>query len=116
MESTELTSSPLRAASPGDPEFLDAQGVERFFGLRRSLLFRLLANNDIRAVSIRKRGRVRGKRLFDCNSIRSFLNENVDRGPEFKPTSGSEQENAQAEAEQPALSHQPVAAKKLFDW
>jgi hypothetical protein len=82
MNSTELTIAPVEAAIPGNPEFLDAEGVEKHFGLRRSLLFRLLAENKIRGVSIRQTGRLRGKRLFDCSSIRSFLLSNVDRDPE----------------------------------
>jgi hypothetical protein len=81
MKSNEST-EPVRATAPGDPEFLDAEGVEKHFGIRRSLLFRLLTENQIRGVSIRKTGRLRGKRLFDCSSIRKFLLSNVDRGPE----------------------------------
>lgn len=82
MNSTELTTEPVRAATPGNPEFLDAEGVEEYFGLRRSLLFRLLQENKIRGVSIRQTGRLRGKRLFDCSSIRRFLLSNVDRDPD----------------------------------
>ena len=82
MMPTELTIEPLTAASLTNPEFLDAEGVEKHFGIRRSLLFRLLAENRIRGVSIRQKGRLRGKRLFDCSSIRKFLLSNVDREPE----------------------------------
>jgi hypothetical protein len=83
MKSTEvLTTEPVRAATPGNPEFLDAEGVEKQFGIRRSLLFRLLSENRIRGVSIRQPGRLRGKRLFCVSSIRDLLNANVDRGPE----------------------------------
>ena len=82
MKSTnELTVEHVHASSVGSPEFLDAFGVEKYFGIRRSLLFRLLAENRIRGVSIRQRGRVRGKRLFDVGSIRKFLLSNVDREP-----------------------------------
>jgi hypothetical protein len=61
----------------GDPEFLDAIGVEKHFGIRRSLLFRLLAEKQIRGVSIRQKGRLRGKRLFVYASIRKFLLSNA---------------------------------------
>jgi hypothetical protein len=83
MISTDYTTDPVVQALASVPEFLDAEGVEKQFGIRRSLLFRLLAENQIRGISIRQRGRLRGKRLFDCRSIRRFLEENVDRGPEF---------------------------------
>ena len=88
MRSTELTLEPLtRTASLATvkasvgcaPEFLDAVGVEKHFGIRRSLAFRLLTEHQIRGVSIRQKGRLRGKRLFDCASIREFLLANVDR-------------------------------------
>lgn len=65
------------------PEFANVEGVYRQFGLRQSILYRLLAEGKIRAVSIRQPGRSRGKRLFDCNSIRAFLNQNVDVDPEL---------------------------------
>jgi hypothetical protein len=82
MSSNELTIESVRAGIvSGDPEFLDAVGVEKHFGIRRSLLFRLLAEKQIRGVSIRQKGRLRGKRLFDCASIRKFLLSNVDREP-----------------------------------
>ena len=82
MTSNELTLEPIKASATGNPEFLDAEGVEQHFGIRRALLWRLLAENRIRGVSIRQRGRTRGKRLFDCASIRQFLFSNVDRGPD----------------------------------
>ena len=63
------------------PEFLDATGVYELFGIRKSLLWRLLAERRIRAVSIRKKGNTRGKRLFDAASIRAFLDANVDVEP-----------------------------------
>ena len=82
MSTKESTIESVRAGIiSGDPEFLDAVGVEKHFGIRRSLLFRLLAEKQIRGVSIRQRGRLRGKRLFDCESIRKFLLANVDREP-----------------------------------
>lgn len=84
MSSTKATIEAIQEGAPGLPEFLDAVGVEKHFGIRRSLLFRLLAERQIRGVSIRQKGRLRGKRLFDCESIRAFLQANVDR----EPTSG----------------------------
>ena len=75
----ELTDSPIQVGRFTAPEFLDAEGVEGYFGLKRSVLYRLLAENRVRAVSIRQHGRTRGKRLFDVSAIRDFLNSNVDK-------------------------------------
>jgi hypothetical protein len=79
MKSTELTLEAVEASAAGSPEFLDAEGVEKHFDIRRAMLWRLLAEDKIRGVSIRKKGCLRGKRLFDCASIRQFLLSNVER-------------------------------------
>ena len=65
-----VTASPANGA---DPEFLDAAGITARFGLKRSLLYTLLAEGSIRGVSLRRRGQVRGKRLFAVDSVRAFL-------------------------------------------
>ncbi len=77
-----LTDSPIEPSRFLTPEFLDVDQVRIYFGLKQSLLYRLLAEGKIRAVSIRQRGKTRGRRLFDVASIRAFLNANVDVDPE----------------------------------
>jgi hypothetical protein len=74
-----LTDSPIEPGRFLTPEFLDVDQVRIYFGIKQSLLYRLLAENKIRAVSIRQRGKTRGRRLFDVASIRSFLNASVDK-------------------------------------
>ena len=66
----------------GVPEFADAKGVRRCFGLSRSHLYQLSTAGKIRSLSIRRIGAVRGRRLFDCESIRAFLNSCVDHRTE----------------------------------
>jgi hypothetical protein len=64
------------AASPGtgtDAEFVDVEGLRARFGIKRSLGYQLLGAGLIRGVSLRRRGRTRGKRLFDCQSVREYL-------------------------------------------
>jgi hypothetical protein len=75
----ELTTEPIQAGRFVGPEFADTDGVEAQFCLKKSLLYRLLAENKIRAVSIRQKGKTRGRRLFDVASIRAFLNSQVDK-------------------------------------
>ena len=55
------------------PEFLDCRALEQRFGIRRSLAYELIKRNAIRSVSLRKRGALRGKRLFDVASVRGYL-------------------------------------------
>ncbi len=77
-EQTDQTTAPVRATpahvAGRDPEFLDAKGVEARFSIRRSLLYELHYGGHIKSVSLRRRGQVRGKRLFSVASLREFLN------------------------------------------
>jgi hypothetical protein len=65
-------------ASHVDPEFVDCTGLESGWGIKRSLAYQLLADGKIRGVSLRRRGRSRGKRLFSVDSIRAFLREQME--------------------------------------
>jgi hypothetical protein len=76
------TTAPVRAIPASiavqDPEFLDARGVEGRFSIRRSLLYELHNGGHIKSVSLRRRGRSRGKRLFSVDSIRKFLRQQIE--------------------------------------
>jgi hypothetical protein len=61
-----------------DPEFVDCKGLEAGWGIKRSLAYQLLADGKIQGVSLRRRNRVRGKRLFSVDSIRRFLREQIE--------------------------------------
>jgi hypothetical protein len=47
------------------------------FGLSRAHLYSLVAEGKIRSVCLRREGATRGRRLFDCASIRAFLAKNA---------------------------------------
>ena len=59
------------------PEFVDHKGLRALFGLSRAHAYILVDEGKIRSVCIRRPGALRGRRLFDCASIRAFLNSNV---------------------------------------
>jgi len=61
-----------------DPEFVDCKGLERGWGIKRSLAYQLLNAGQIKGVSLRRRGQSRGKRLFSVDSIRQFLREQME--------------------------------------
>jgi hypothetical protein len=67
-----LSEAAVRASWP-DPEFVDCKGLEAGWGIKRSLAYSLLADGLIRGVSLRRRGQLRGKRLFDVASVRTYL-------------------------------------------
>jgi hypothetical protein len=75
---TDKTIAPSRGASHLNPEFVDCKGLESGWGIKRSLAYQLLADDKIRGVSLRRRGRSRGKRLFSVDSIRAFLREQME--------------------------------------
>jgi hypothetical protein len=70
------------AARPSrvDPEFVDCKGLEAGWGIKRSLAYQLLADGKIRGVSLRRRGQLRGKRLFSVDSVRKFLRSQMENG------------------------------------
>ncbi len=83
-QQTETTTAPVSAATANvageDVEFLDAQGVHARFSIRRSLLYELDNDGLVLSVSLRRRGRSRGKRLFSVDSIRAFLLSQMEAG------------------------------------
>jgi hypothetical protein len=69
----EFTTTQPAASRVNDAEFVDVDGLRAMFGIKRSLAYELLGTGDIRGVSLRRKGRTRGKRLFDVASVRSYL-------------------------------------------
>jgi hypothetical protein len=74
----------LVKASQHDPEFVDCKGLESGWGIKRSLAYALLSDGAIRGVSLRRRGQLRGKRLFDVASVRDFLRKQMQEGAAAK--------------------------------
>lgn len=70
---SKLDTTPSSATVTALPEFADHKNARALFGLSRSYLYNLANEGKIRSVSIRKPGAIRGRRLFDCASIRAFL-------------------------------------------
>lgn len=60
------------------PEFGDHRTCRALFNISRSSLYELVEEGRIRSISVRKRGNTRGRRLFDLDSIRSYLNSLAD--------------------------------------
>jgi hypothetical protein len=69
-----VTTSPASTSTDNiTPEFCDGRQLRPLFGLSRTHGYQLAKEGFIRSVSLRKPGAARGRRLFDCNSIRQFL-------------------------------------------
>jgi len=59
-------------------EYADAKGAKQIFGFSRAHLYNLIKEGKIRSSCIRRPGAFRGRRLFDCASIRAFLEKNIE--------------------------------------
>jgi len=62
------------------PEWGDARTVHATFGLGKSTLYRAHAEGKIRAVSMRERGKLRGKKLWNLDSIAAWI-ESMEAAP-----------------------------------
>lgn len=62
------------------PEFCSAAKLPALFGISRTTAYRLLADNEIKVVKLRKRGNKAGRTLFCCDSIRDFFRRNMAPG------------------------------------
>ena len=84
-----MTYSPLAAEAaidaainagilPAGPEFVDAKGLRSLFGISRSHGYHLADTGLVKTVCLRKPGATRGKRLWQCQSVREYLQANID--------------------------------------
>lgn len=55
------------------PEWGDARVVQNLFCICKSTLYRLADEGKIRTSSLKERGKLRGKRLFDLDSISRYI-------------------------------------------
>ena len=77
---TDRTTATLRASTSGEAEFCDSDGAFTRFGLGRPLLYELLNLGLIKGCSLRRHGALRGKRLWSIESIRGYLESQMDGG------------------------------------
>jgi hypothetical protein len=80
MKHPQTTQQVTPASVHAAPEFADHKGARALFGFSRASLYRLAGEGKIRSVSVRNRGSLRGKRLFDCDSIRGFIASQMEGG------------------------------------
>lgn len=67
------TGDELSGAPQPLPEFGRTRDVERLFGLKRGITYRLIADGSIKSIVLRKRGNKTGVRLIHLASVRAFL-------------------------------------------
>jgi hypothetical protein len=62
-----------------DPEFAGYKKIRELFDLSRTHLYRLSCEGRVRSVCLRERGKIRGRRLYDVQSVRNYLNANLEK-------------------------------------
>ncbi len=72
------TTQPVIADGNLNPEFAGHAKIRELFDLSRTHLHRLSTAGKIRSVCLRERGKLRGRRLYDVESVRALLIANLD--------------------------------------
>lgn len=96
-----MTNEPVHAASgAAKPEFLALPRpghVCPVCGLGRSYIYQLIRRGKIQSVSLRERGKTRGKRLLVADSVLAYLRSQIDGVPKC---CGDRQADASADRRQ----------------
>ena len=72
------TTPPVIADGNLNPEFAGHAKIRELFDLSRTHLHRLSTAGKMRSVCLRERGKLRGSRLYDVESVRALLIANLD--------------------------------------
>jgi len=72
------TAPPIIAEGVLNPEFAGHAKIRTLFDVSRTHLHRLNTEGKIRSVSLRERGKKRGRRLYDVQSVRDYLIANME--------------------------------------
>lgn len=83
-----LTTAPVSHGTLGDvlPEFLEVPDVPRVFGLRRTTLYGLMKDGEIKSILLRRPGCQTGKRLVVAASVRDYLRRELEKqGGDYAP-------------------------------
>ena len=62
------------------PEWIRPKDVPRIFGIGRTRIYELIAENRIKSISLRKRGQRHGTRLISYDSLSAYLDSLVQGG------------------------------------
>jgi hypothetical protein len=72
------TTPPTIVGGNLNPEFAGHAKIRDLFDISRTHLHRLHTEGRIRSVSLRERGKTRGRRLYDVQSVREYLTANME--------------------------------------
>lgn len=64
----------VEAGTPTGPEFVTTKGLRQMFAIPQSTAYELRAAGLIKSVCRRQPGKLLGRRLWDVQSVRDYLN------------------------------------------
>jgi hypothetical protein len=73
MPNANFTTAPVESSTGTDPEFTDFRGLESMFTIRRSNAYAAIQAGDIESVVLRRKGKIKGRRLINVESVRKWL-------------------------------------------
>jgi excisionase family DNA binding protein len=101
---TRNPSNPTTAAATTEPPvLLTVPQAAKLLCAGRSYLYELISSGDIKSISLRKRGNVRGKRLVSRESVLAFIQRHLDAAPSPAPL-------VEVEVLPPRHNHNRIAA------
>jgi hypothetical protein len=69
----------ILAPGADDAEFVDWRGLKSRFAIGRSAGYIHIKNDDFRSVVLRRKGCIKGRRLFDVASVRAYFARQSDK-------------------------------------
>jgi hypothetical protein len=71
-----LTTEPIKVGNVNQvlPEFGRVPDVQKLFGVKRGILYRWIGEGKIKSVCIREPGNIQGVRLIHLESVRNYIN------------------------------------------
>lgn len=61
------------------PEFVRVNDVQKWFGIKRGLLYRWIKMGKVKSVCIRESGNIQGVRLIHLASVRDYINSQLEK-------------------------------------
>lgn len=76
----ETTTPPVATAGQDKPEWIDAKRATRLFGLSKTTLLLFAREGKIKTWTNRRRGAIRGRRLYHYDSLVEFFEKGAEGG------------------------------------
>ena len=73
MDAHDFTTQPVAATWGADAEWVEHRGLKNMFSIGRSAAYVHVLNGDFESKVLRRKGCIKGRRLYNVASVRAFL-------------------------------------------